>query len=128
MTILIDTRLKSGREAAREARRLIANLQERLNGGIEDVTLLTSELVTNSYRYGGLGDHDPILLRISLEGDVLRTEVTDPGRGATQPKARRPSADGGWGLEIVRKTASRWGVNRARNSTTVWFEIDLPRS
>ena len=125
MRQLLEANLHPGLRAASEARRLVAQLDHRdLDGVIDDIGLLVSELVTNSYRYGGLKRDDAISLSVSQMGKTIRVEVADPGRGTTIPAPRRPSADGGWGLEIVRRTASRWGVRKDAEATVVWFELD----
>jgi anti-sigma regulatory factor (Ser/Thr protein kinase) len=125
---LLEAKLRSDRRAASEARRLVANLNNKeLSTVIDDVALLVSELVTNCYRYGGLEGNDSILLKVSQEGKTVRVEITDPGRGKTVPTLRRPTAEGGWGLEIVRRTANRWGTRKAGTATVVWFELGLDR-
>ena len=129
MGTLIEAKLSSGLRAASEARALVARLRERgLDGVLDDVTLLVSELVTNSYRYGGLQRGDAISLTISQEGRAVRVEIADPGRGKTIPAPRRPTAEGGWGLEIVRRTADRWGARKDGSGTVVWFELDIKTS
>jgi anti-sigma regulatory factor (Ser/Thr protein kinase) len=125
---LLEAKLRSDRQAAGEARRLVARLgNKELGPVIDDVSLLVSELVTNCYRYGGLGQHDSISLKVSQEGKTVRVEITDPGRGKTVPTLRRPTAEGGWGLEIVRRTADRWGTRKDGSATVVWFELGLDR-
>lgn len=125
MGSLLEAKLVSGRQAAREARKLVADLHSSIDETtIEDVALLVSELVTNSYRYGNLGPNDTISLHVTQEGNTVRVEVTDAGRGTTVPAPRTPSTDGGWGLEIVRRKSARWGVDKGRGATTVWFELE----
>ena len=129
MTKLLAAAIEPRREAAREARKLIADVDgPELATVLEDVALLVSELVTNSFRYGGLREGERISLSLTHEGDSLRAEITDPGRGPTEPKPRSPTHDGGWGLQIVDKKADRWGVDRRKEGTVVWFEIDLDGS
>ena len=45
---------------------------------------------------------------------TLRVEVRDPGTNGDS---------GGFGLQLVDKIATRWGVNRT-GGTHVWFEVD----
>ena len=125
MTRLIEATLPSRRDAAREARMLVAGIDEpAVQAVMEDVTLLVSELVTNSFRYGGLREGERIALTLTHDGTTVRAEISDPGRGPTEPQPRSPTPDGGWGLEIVRLKADRWGVQRRTEGTVVWFEID----
>ena len=70
-----------------------------LDGVIDDVALLVSELVTNSFRYGGLREGERISLSISHDDNTVRAEIADPGHGTTLPSPRRPTPTGGWGLE-----------------------------
>ena len=87
---------------------------------VPDMTLLVSELVTNSVKYGGDG---PVRLEITHSGDKIRTEIIDQGVGFT-PVERDDdlSREGGWGLHLVEELTDRWGTYEG--STHVWFEID----
>lgn len=86
---------------------------------VEDATLLVSELVSNSVKYGGEGK---IRLEIQVAPDRLRAEIVDQGHGFV-PVARHTALadEGGWGLELVERLADDWGVHEG--STHVWFEI-----
>lgn len=120
----MDVRFTNTPTAAREARAALAGLRTRLDAEVvDDMTLLVSELVTNSHRHGELGPGAAISLRVVSEGDVVRVEVEDPGSART-PAIRNPSNEGGWGLRIVENMASRWGTARTRTGTVVWFELD----
>ncbi|MBL1095959.1 ATP-binding protein [Streptomyces coffeae] len=109
--------------------RVQAVLEQWGLSAMSDVTtLLVSELVTNSLRYAS----GPIGLRVyarrenSQPGSVLVVEVSDPL--ADPPRARTASAEdeGGRGLELVARTARRWGTRRRHAGKTVWFELALP--
>lgn len=94
---------------------------------IDDAVLLTSELVTNAVRHAGLDDQDQIGVTVSVDPRVLRITVRDRGPGFDpEAVARRRSDEGGWGLDLLRRLSSRWGVDRGEAGTDVWFEIDLP--
>ncbi|MGZ4105325.1 MAG: ATP-binding protein [Actinomycetota bacterium] len=126
MPHLLEATLPNTRGAAGEARRMIAGIKPPLpQAVITDLALLVSELVTNSYRYGGLEESDRITMSISQKGRTIRAEIADPGKGKTLPAPRTPAADGGWGLQIVRRRATRWGVERRNRGMLVWFEVDL---
>ena len=92
---------------------------------VDDAMLLTSELVTNAVRHSGHGSEEPIELSVSVDAHLLRVRVRDRGPGF-DPDTRVRSGHGGWGLDLVRRLSSRWGVDRTRDGTDVWFEIDLP--
>ncbi|MEU8822564.1 ATP-binding protein [Streptomyces sp. NPDC048636] len=109
--------------------RVQAVLEEWGLSVMTDVTvLLVSELVTNSLRYA----RGPIGLRMyarrenSPSESVLMVEVSDPL--ADPPHARTASAEdeGGRGLELIGRTALRWGTRRRHAGKTVWFELALP--
>lgn len=87
---------------------------------IQRAVLVTSELVTNAYKYG----EGMIELRIGLSGDCVRVEVIDEGHRQV-PAVREQPADetGGWGLQIVDRIARQWGV--FEGTTHVWAELAL---
>jgi anti-sigma regulatory factor (Ser/Thr protein kinase) len=82
----------------------------------DDAVLMTSELITNALRHG-TGE---ITLRIDVEEDWLRVEVSDEGNVRVAPSPE-PGAHGGWGLRIVDQLADDWGVREG--STKVWFRL-----
>jgi anti-sigma regulatory factor (Ser/Thr protein kinase) len=85
-----------------------------------DAKLMTTELITNSVKYGGAGD-----ISLALRSDEpghLRVEVADHGEGFAPGGRDGPAAEaGGWGLHLVQTLADRWGVRD--DGTRVWFEI-----
>ena len=89
---------------------------------LEDVRLLVTELITNALRHGALTPGDRVSVKASVDGGVVRLEVTDPGRdGEVAPRDPGPRG-GGYGLYLVDQLARRWGVDR-REGTTVWCEL-----
>jgi anti-sigma regulatory factor (Ser/Thr protein kinase) len=94
----------------------------------DDVTLLVSELVTNSVVHADLDAGQDIDLRISRSPRIVRVEVCDDGPGfAGAPLEGGSTAGHGFGLYLVEQLADRWGINRD-TQTCVWFELDLPRA
>jgi anti-sigma regulatory factor (Ser/Thr protein kinase) len=123
--IVYDTQLHAVPEAIPDAR---ARVTDALRGRVdpstlEDVALLTSELVTNSVRHAGVDPDRPVALHVEKTPSVLRVAVVDEGPGFER-RPPRPRADSGWGLYLVERISDRWGVFRDRASS-VWFEIDL---
>lgn len=107
-------------ESARRARRAL------LQGGLDPdldhtVSLLTTELVTNSVRHVGDG---PVRVEATLVEGFARVEVGDSGPGF-DPEIRREV--NGFGLRLVDKLASRWGVEGGPGDFRVWFEVDRRR-
>jgi anti-sigma regulatory factor (Ser/Thr protein kinase) len=89
---------------------------------IATVTLLVSEVVTNAVIHPDTEPLDTITMRASVVDEMVRVEVSDPGRRFT-PRPRDPDRlDGGYGLYLVEQEAARWGLG-AGPTTTVWFEV-----
>ncbi|MGH2868053.1 MAG: ATP-binding protein [Solirubrobacteraceae bacterium] len=102
------------------ARQLVSARTDTLNPRQrDDAALLVSELVTNALTHG-IG---AIWLRIDVETNGLRVEVSDQGNVALAPSPT-PGAHGGWGLRIVDQLADDWGV--LEGSTRVWFRLTRP--
>jgi anti-sigma regulatory factor (Ser/Thr protein kinase) len=120
----ISVELDPGAAAASEARTALAALEGMVNAdALDDIRLLVSELVTNSVRHSG-APGARVLLDVVGGQDTVRVEVSDGGRGF-EPQTRSRAHDdvGGWGLHLVERIATRWGVETGRR-TRVWFEID----
>ena|SRR5215207_3678293 len=99
--------------------RLAATVGARV---LEDVRLLVTELITNALRHAALAPGDRVSVRASVDDDVVRIEVRDPGNdGEVAPRAPGPRG-GGYGLFLVDQLARRWGVDR-HDGTVVWCEL-----
>ena len=109
--------------AARQARRALteARIPEELE---HTVGLLVTELIANSLRHAGLAEDQRILFAARFVPDLVRVEVHDPGPGF-DPDERMGGR--GYGLRMVDKLASRWGVEVEDDGTRVWFEVDRRR-
>jgi len=91
---------------------------------LEDARLLASELITNSVRHPEFPQDASLRLAVQLREGALRVEVRDPGMtGVVAPRVPDREHGGGFGLQLVDKIATRWGVNRT-GGTHVWFEVD----
>ena len=81
--------------------------------------LLVSELVTNALLHG----QGKIILRAQLDEDRLLVEVIDQGTGFERAVRDAGIEDvGGWGLALLDRESSRWGVHEG--TTHVWFELE----
>jgi len=120
--------LQGGPQAAGEARSAAGLLARDLGAELlPTVRLMISELVTNSIIHGGAGADDPVRLDIHAGRQRVRVEVTDLGPGFEPGLAQSVRApEGGFGLAIVDRLASRWGTSNSGRS--VWFEIKLDRA
>jgi anti-sigma regulatory factor (Ser/Thr protein kinase) len=108
-------------DAARAARHA---LRERgLSPDLDHtVSLLTSEVVGNAVRHAGtLDPREKIVFHARMSDDHVRVEVADHGPGF-DPEVRHDTP--GFGLRLVDKLASRWGVERTARGCRVWFEVD----
>jgi anti-sigma regulatory factor (Ser/Thr protein kinase) len=105
--------------AARRVRRALreAGVPEDLQ---HTADLLATEIVANAVRHAGLQDGQRITFAARFVDDFIRVEVHDPGPGFDPDRARKGR---GYGLRMVDKLASRWGVERV-DGVRVWFELD----
>jgi len=118
--------IASGPEAPSAARTIVSGwLGGRAHGQLDDdARLLVSELVTNSVRHAAQPAGAPVHMRADAADGVIRVEVHDQGHGPVF----RHGADGqpgGYGLDLVERIATRWGVSRD-HGTRVWFELAAP--
>lgn len=90
----------------------------------ESLRLLVSELVSNAVRHASASGRKKIGLRVRASGETIRIEVTDQGRGFDAPRVLpRPRNGSGYGLFIVDRLCSSWGVEH-NGSSLVWCELE----
>ena len=119
----LTLRLSPGPEAVPAARKALDGLSGMVERTVcEDLRLLVTEVVTNGVRHGSQRGH--MTVAIAVGEQKVRAEVSDQGRGFTPPDAPMPRDDGtgGWGLQLVDRVASSWGV-KVNDITCVWFEL-----
>ena len=106
-------------ESARLARRALAT--SGLHEDVEHtVTLLATEIVGNAVRHAGLRADQRIVFFARLSEDYARVEVADQGDGFDPETVQTE----GFGLRLLEKLASRWGVDCNDRGCKVWFEVD----
>lgn len=140
----VDKQLSPDAASVQQARQSVTDLGELLSKKeAQDLSLLVSELVTNSILYGGLLSEDLIGLKIYFSMTLIRTEVRNAGSGfeldvggliggGPSENAPRLTQTSGWGLQLVARLADRWGAESeepdkaeaSEQMTLVWFEID----
>ena len=106
------------------ARRFVRQVLGACHPGLERVTLLTSELVTNSVNHSDSRlDGGTITVTVRGIAGRVRVEVTDDG-GPTAPALRRDDdlAEAGRGLRLVEAYSLRWDYHRDGTRTMTWFE------
>jgi anti-sigma regulatory factor (Ser/Thr protein kinase) len=124
----IELRLRPDALSPAEARKSLEALRVSLDDVVvDDAALLVSEIVSNSVRHAGLDATDAIEVRIRGSRSMLHVDVIDPGPGFEFERIRPPSREGGWGLWLLDRLATRWGVEHG-DTTRVWFDLAGPVS
>jgi anti-anti-sigma factor len=121
----LDRRFPAGTQAVAESRHAFDAAFPELDSNVrDDARIIVSELVTNGIRHGANDDGGWVRLVVRREANVLRIEVSDSNGSETEPHIpeRDPNRTSGWGLMLVEKLASRWGVSNT-GVTTVWCEL-----
>jgi hypothetical protein len=106
-----------------QARHALDRYRERIEEGVlDDLRLLTSELVSNAVTHSRRGEGDPITVTFTLASERIRVEVVDRGEGVVElrPRSIAPPS----GLQFVELISDRWS-SLISNSFHVWFEIDV---
>jgi anti-sigma regulatory factor (Ser/Thr protein kinase) len=120
----VELTLESTPKAPAEARRALAPLgHEIAYDRLVDVQTVVSELVTNGVKFG---PGRPIDVRVWIEeGDGVRGEVHDHGRGDVRARSLADPAagEGGLGLRIVDRITEDWGTGLGRSD--VWFRVAI---
>ncbi len=118
----VDLTIPATTMAPSQARAALGELADDLSDEIlEPARLLVSELVSNSVRHGATGPDSRVRVRAEIVPRGLRIEVSDWGVGFS-PAVGRLRDDGGFGLLLVARLATRWGID-CQGITRVWFEI-----
>jgi anti-sigma regulatory factor (Ser/Thr protein kinase) len=87
---------------------------------IDDVVLVTSELVTNAVLHGS----PPVGLLARASSRWLHVEVHDHSSAMPLPQDADDYDEHGRGLGIVAALAIRWGTRPTTAGKVVWAEID----
>jgi len=85
-----------------------------------DLPLLASELVTNAVRHAN-GD---VALTVRLDDHRVRLAVSDSSKELPVMGDLEAAFEGGWGLHIVDRLASSWGLESDDDGKTVWCEVE----
>ncbi|MGZ8625649.1 MAG: ATP-binding protein [Actinomycetota bacterium] len=121
----VELRLTHADVAAAPARRLI---EERLHGvlprdRLEDVRLLTDELVSNAVRHARPERDGAVGVRLEVLPDRVRVFVTDGSPLFEWATRASVELAGRFGLVLIDHLADRWGLS-LDGQKAVWFEVD----
>jgi anti-sigma regulatory factor (Ser/Thr protein kinase) len=108
-----------------EARRAVGQFELAVPEPVLDsARLVVTELVTNSILHGILEGDGWVDVMIERRARCLRIEVADPASTGRRPVLRPvgPQSTSGWGLQLVDRLASEWGVDTGVG-TRVWCEL-----
>ncbi|WP_315096946.1 ATP-binding protein [uncultured Cellulomonas sp.] len=91
------------------------------DGRLELLVLLVSEVVTNAVAHAD----PPVTLRVHVDDQRTRVEVTDGVRDVPVVRDPPPTALGGRGVMFVDRLASSWGTCEEEGDAAkaVWFEL-----
>jgi anti-sigma regulatory factor (Ser/Thr protein kinase) len=106
------------------ARAFVRQVLGSCHPGTERVTLLTSELVTNSVTHSNSRKEGGIItVMVTTAADRVRVEVHDDG-GTTAPTlcCDGELAEAGRGLRLVDAYSLAWDYYRNGRGTVTWFE------
>src|SRR2546421_7359502 len=108
--------------APAEAREFVSSKLQTwgIDEAFPDVELLTSELVTNAIRHA---EGDVELSIAHSKGDCVRIEVRDLSERLPVMRPLDTAREGGWGLHIVGRIATRWGLEKRTGEKTIWCEV-----
>lgn len=119
--------IANGPDAPAEARRFVGeSLADHVpDVVIDDVRLVTSELITNSFKFAGNPPGHPIQVKLGLGPDRLRLEVIDRSVFDPTPETSNELRDVKWGLVLVDRIAEDWG---RISEGGIWVEFGLHQS
>ncbi|MEU8539488.1 ATP-binding protein [Streptomyces sp. NPDC048717] len=125
-TLLLPSQPQSAAHARAFAREFIGYHAPGVTAThVDDVALVVSELVTNSYRYGTEPD-DSIQVVLDSDGTRTRIEVHDPVRRLPRHRPLSVDRDHGRGRGLFILDAicgGMWGVEERPFGKAVWAEI-----
>jgi anti-sigma regulatory factor (Ser/Thr protein kinase) len=127
LTAPLELALERNVQAPAIARAAISGLCQnlRLGGPLrQTLVLLISEVVSNAVLHSSGPAEAPITVTANVTPDVFHVTVTDAGDGFTPSRRDPERVEGGYGLYLLERAASRWGVETT-SPTTVWFELPL---
>lgn len=120
--LVIRLALKADGDAPAAGRAALEPLRGQVDDDVfERAQLVTSEVVTNSVKYGA---GDEVRLDIWREGETVSVIAVDDGPGFSATAREGPIAqlNGGFGLPLIDALATAWG-NGSGAGSWVWVEL-----
>jgi anti-sigma regulatory factor (Ser/Thr protein kinase) len=118
--------IATGLQAPAEARHLVNSLADDISAPIlDDIRLVTSELVTNSVKHAGNPPGHPIHVILDLNPDRVHLEVVDRSVFDPTPETSTELREVKWGLVLLDRIADDWG---RISEGGIWAEFGLHQS
>lgn len=112
----LTLRVEADKQAPGVSRSRLNALRSQLEPRFRDVSVILSELVTNSVNHAG--SVDEVRITVSVSDESIRVSVTDAGPCFEDLS----SSEGGLGLRLVETIADAWGID-SHDGCTVWAEL-----
>jgi anti-sigma regulatory factor (Ser/Thr protein kinase) len=119
-----ENRFAGDPRSAAKARAFVREhlVEHHLEGLVDDVGLVVSELATNAVRHAGT----PFTVALRGARNSVVVDVQDGSTSMPRHVAAGPLAPGGRGLDIVEEVSCGWGVRAQDGTKSVWARFDLP--
>jgi anti-sigma regulatory factor (Ser/Thr protein kinase) len=110
--------------SARRAREQLEPFREALDEStFIDLRLLVSELVAEALNAESETHDGRVEFRAEFRDGRVRVEVAESGGAFRLPSRRPEPGEAGWGLYLVARLSSRWGLRRSPERSSVWLEV-----
>jgi anti-sigma regulatory factor (Ser/Thr protein kinase) len=108
-------------------RELAADLADNGVGpdGVDDVTLVASELVGNAVRHADLSPGGDLGIAWTITATTVLVSVSDAGGAEPELRFAAAHEPSGRGLAIVDSLSSTWGVERLSTGKRVWARVPI---
>ncbi|WP_214416488.1 ATP-binding protein [Sphaerisporangium fuscum] len=114
-------------ESVARAREFIRRKLREDHPAFDDVTLLTSEVVTNAVVHSDSRCGGKVIVALADCHDFIHVDVVDAGAETTPCVRQEDFTEGGRGLMLVETLSSAWGTYDHHRGRTVWFQVKYKR-